>query len=318
MKSLSVIVPVYNGEKWLERCVNSLLKQDYENMEMILIDDGSIDSSLEIAEQLKTSADIQGKRIRVIHQENHGVAYTRNYGIKIATGEYIAFIDQDDYVKENYCSCLMQPTNEESYDIVLDGYIRKKSNGKEYGKVTMSKQEWSKFLVVAPWARVFRRQFLMEHKLHFLAVPMGEDIFLNLNAYARTNRIAYISNCGYYYCDNKVSVSQSKQRKAGNRVSPLPMLNAVMKSRPVHSYISKELEEYYFIRYVIWYLLFSFRKSERKGWKRMAGKLLGWLRKNFPDYKRNPYLRIKQPMGESRKVHAVVVAGIRMLGKLYK
>lgn len=314
MKSLSVVIPIYNGGQWLERCVNSLLKQDYENMEMILIDDGSTDSSLEIAEQLKISADIQGKKIRVIHQENHGVAYTRNYGIKIATGEYIAFIDQDDYVKKNYCSCLMQPTNEESYDIVLDGYIRKKSDGKEYGQVTMSKQEWSKFLVVAPWARVFRRQFLMEHKLHFLSAPMGEDIFLNLNAYARTNRIAYIRNCGYYYCDNVVSVSQSKQRKAGGSVSPLPLLNAVMKSRPVHSCISRELEEYYFIRYVIWYLLFSFRKSERKEWKRLAGMLFCWLRKNYPEYRKNMYLYRRIPKGESKEVHAIVQIGIFLWG----
>lgn len=315
MKSLSVVVPVYNGEKWLERCVNSLYKQNYPAMEIILINDGSTDASLSVANQLKASADVQGKRVRVINQINHGVAYTRNYGIKIAKGEYIAFIDQDDYVKENYCSCLMQPANEKNYDIICDGYIRKKADGKEYGKITLLNQEWSKFLVVAPWAKVYRRQFLVEQKLHFLSAPIGEDIFLNLNAYARTNRIAYIRNCGYYYCDNESSVSQSEQRKAGDSMSPLPMLNAVMKSRPVHSCISKELEEYYFIRYVIWYLLFSFRKSERKEWKRMAGMLFCWLRKNYPEYKQNPCLCIKRPVGESRKVHAVVVVGIGMWGK---
>ncbi|MGL6105767.1 glycosyltransferase family 2 protein [Romboutsia sp.] len=97
-KKISVIVPVYNVEKYLERCLNSLLNQTYKNLEIILINDGSTDSSEEIRKKYSK----QDEKIKFISQENKGIAETRNVGIKNSTGEYIAFLDSDDCSKASH------------------------------------------------------------------------------------------------------------------------------------------------------------------------------------------------------------------------
>ena len=96
-KKITVIVPVYNTKKFLTRCVNSILKQSYENLEVIIIDDGSTDGSAQVCDELSKS----DKRVRVIHQKNKGIATTRNIGIENATGYYISFVDSDDYLEKD-------------------------------------------------------------------------------------------------------------------------------------------------------------------------------------------------------------------------
>ena len=94
---VSVIIPVYNSEKYIEKCINSVLAQTYQNYEIIVINDGSKDNSGKIMEQLQ---DKYPDKIKYIEQENMGVAKTRNKGIEIATGDYIAFMDNDDYIEK--------------------------------------------------------------------------------------------------------------------------------------------------------------------------------------------------------------------------
>ncbi len=95
---ISIIIPAYNIEKYIERCINSILNQTYKNLEIIIIDDGSKDKTSKICDIIAKSE----KRIHVYHNKNHGVSYSRNYGIKKATGEYIAFIDGDDTIEKTY------------------------------------------------------------------------------------------------------------------------------------------------------------------------------------------------------------------------
>ena len=100
---ISIIVPVYNAEKWIDRCIKSLIKQTYDDIEIILVNDGSTDTSLSVC---KKYADID-KRIVVIDKKNSGVSATRNIGIEIAKGEYIQFVDSDDYIDEKMCEMLV-------------------------------------------------------------------------------------------------------------------------------------------------------------------------------------------------------------------
>ena len=105
-KLVSIIVPVYNVDKYLERCVNSIIQQSYRNLEIILVDDGSTDNSGTICDTYKEKDD----RIIVIHKENGGLSDARNAGIKIFTGEYVTFIDSDDYVSLDMI-CLLYPSD---------------------------------------------------------------------------------------------------------------------------------------------------------------------------------------------------------------
>ncbi len=114
---ISVIVPVYNKEKYLERCVKSLLSQTYENIEIVLVNDGSTDNSGILCDKLKS----EDTRIRVIHKENGGLSSARNAGIKVATGDYVGFVDSDDSVDENMYESLLNSAKKYDADIALCG-----------------------------------------------------------------------------------------------------------------------------------------------------------------------------------------------------
>ena len=123
---ISVIVPVYNVEKYIERCVESVLAQTHKEFELILVDDGSTDLSGEICEKLKT----KDNRIRVFHQENKGLSAARNKGLIEAAGEYITYIDSDDYVDAFYLEVLHQNAVQYHADISVCGYQRVWENNK--------------------------------------------------------------------------------------------------------------------------------------------------------------------------------------------
>lgn len=97
MEKVSIIVPIYNAEKFIKKCIESILNQSYKNLELILVNDGSKDNSSKIINQYKNN-----KRVNIFTQKNHGAAYTRNFGLKQATGKYVTFIDSDDFIDKDY------------------------------------------------------------------------------------------------------------------------------------------------------------------------------------------------------------------------
>ena len=109
---VSIIVPIYNAEKWLEKCINSIIKQLYHNIEILLVNDGSTDKSLEICQKFAK----KDNRIIIIDKPNEGVSKSRNIGIEKATGEYIKFVDSDDWLEENTCEELVELIEKEKTD----------------------------------------------------------------------------------------------------------------------------------------------------------------------------------------------------------
>lgn len=125
MKKISVIVPVYNVEKYLSQCLDSIIHQTYKNLEIILVDDGSTDSSGLICDNYSQ----KDKRIKIIHKCQGGLSDARNAGLKIATGEYISFIDSDDFIDKNMYSILINNTQKYNSDIVWFNYYNYYSKG---------------------------------------------------------------------------------------------------------------------------------------------------------------------------------------------
>lgn len=122
---VSIVVPVFNAEKYLDECISSIVRQSYDNIEVILIDDGSSDNSPIICDTWKK----KDKRIVVIHRKNSGVSATRNLGLSISNGDYIAFIDADDWVDKNYIETLVNNIEENKSDICICGINRVAANG---------------------------------------------------------------------------------------------------------------------------------------------------------------------------------------------
>ena len=168
-KLVSIIVPVYNVEKYIDKCVRSLLKQDYGNIEVILVDDGSPDKSGYIIDRLKE----EDNRIVVIHQENHGVSSARNAGMAVASGEYITFVDGDDWVDANYVTYFVDLLEKSSCDVVMNKNNYSGCNdisNNNFSVISAEKAiEWIYLgdLFVAVWNKMYRRSVLEENYIKF-------------------------------------------------------------------------------------------------------------------------------------------------------
>ncbi len=203
---ISIIIPIYNSELYLEGCLKSVLSQSFSSYEVILVDDGSSDTSLEIC-NLFASKD---SRIKVIHQENKGVSSARNLGIEVAQGGWIAFVDSDDTVNEGYLTSLWRGVLENRNCLVFQGYSWIDSGGNvtkttNLDNRTYSRGEFSDLInkeiisnYAAPFAKLFNKDVLVKHNIRFNPyVYIAEDILFVLQ-YLDVSDVVSISNCNEY------------------------------------------------------------------------------------------------------------------------
>lgn len=128
---VSVVIPIYNAEEYLNKCIDSILEQSLKEIEIILINDGSIDRSGEICDEYA----MKDERIRVIHKVNEGVSRARNRGIVEASGKYIMFVDSDDYVNQEYCKCLYDLSEKYKNNLVICGFNMINNRGENVKKI---------------------------------------------------------------------------------------------------------------------------------------------------------------------------------------
>lgn len=179
---ISIIVPVYNVRPYLEQCVRSIIAQNYQDWECILVDDGSNDGSGELCDQLA----IEDERLRVIHQKNQGVSAARNCGIDDSKGEYICFIDSDDWIGVDYLTHLLAGMNEEKTDMVVTGTIHEDSKStvhapKESYRLKMEQQFTKAFidhvgLFYGPCSILYKSSIIKSNRIAFpKGLSFGED-----------------------------------------------------------------------------------------------------------------------------------------------
>lgn len=201
---VSVIIPVYNGAEFVEKCIRSVMEQSYRDLEIIVIDDGSTDNSYEICQKLAKEDD----RIRLVHQENAGVSAARNKGLDLAQGEYVTFVDADDLLLHNALNAMVK-----AFDLSVDFVI---GSYEEYrlGRTTRIVKEKKDFMldsdrncfpevdthIVSPWAKLYKRQVIHENNICFdESIPYGEDHIFNV-AYCRyVKHIKVIDDVVYRY-----------------------------------------------------------------------------------------------------------------------
>ncbi len=205
---VTIVVPVYNVSKFIDRCMSSLLAQTYRDLEIILINDGSSDNSLEIIKKYKASnPDI----VKVYDQANHGPGYTRNRGLSLATGDYITFVDSDDYVDNDYIEHFID--NMKGYDCVFAGHKKVSEDGKILAFNSLDDSDWSKYKYNATWGKLYRLSYLKQKKICYSDVMIGEDLYLNMLIIASGARINTIDYCGYNYVQNASSITNTVRKK---------------------------------------------------------------------------------------------------------
>ena len=208
---LSVIVPVYNGEDTLDRCIKSIVKQDYKDFELIIINDGSDDRSLEIANHYAT----EDGHVKVLSQENQGVSAARNLGIQNANGKWITFVDADDYLDNNCFKAIMENDSVANMELVLWDRVDVYKNRTEE-KVIFVNDEWKNIStrdlitkvfynqngnleICSVYCRLFRRDILCKQNIWFdKSMSMGEDMVFMLDYLKVIKHFSYIHKGMYY------------------------------------------------------------------------------------------------------------------------
>lgn len=290
MVKVSIIVPVYNAIDSIEKCIYSILNQTYQDYELLLINDGSTDNSLSVIKKFEDN-----KKIRIINQTNHGVAYTRNLGIKEALGKYIMFIDNDDFIDEDYLEKHVYFIEKEDVDLVISGYRRVNVDNKVLYEEKLKNTYWARYIVVAPWAKIYRRDFLIKNNIEFFSYGIGEDVYFNLTCYSYQPKVFITSYVGYNWFFNTKSVSNTSQKGLNKNVDILVLLDKIVsKFEIIDEYLS-----YYLVRYYIWYLLFSGKKAHRKDFMLEYKRIKKWYLDNHISLKIMPWSRKLQ--GESLK-----------------
>lgn len=208
---LSVIVSVYNTEKYVEKCIDAILNQTYENIELLIIEDGSSDNSLNILKKYKNNNKVK----LLVNKENKGLSYSRNRGMKEASGQYIGFIDSDDYIEEDYYKNLMTSIVREKADVAICDMKFKYMTDNPY-EVIVKCCDYHKFnklnvidngVAASACNKVFSKKIITKYK--FAEGKVNEDIAVVIPAIVNANKIAYAKHTYYYYIQRDNSLQNS-------------------------------------------------------------------------------------------------------------
>ena len=225
-KKVSVIVPVYNAEKYLNRCVDSLISQSYTNLEIILVNDGSTDNSLSVCEEYLK----KDERITLINQQNKGAGLARNAGLLNATGEYAVFVDSDDYLHNTAIEKCVNIQNQTKADLVMFGRFNQNAIGEitpkavpsdklyfEYGDLTdllAGLFTYKRGIGISCWGKMYKLDIILGNGIKFYSerALLSEDAFFMLQLFAHLKSVAIISESLYYYCQNESSISRKYKK----------------------------------------------------------------------------------------------------------
>ena len=214
-EKISIIVPIYNKSDTVRCCLESLLKQSYKNIEIILVDDGSTDDTYEICDSFAKKDD----RVRLLKNKHGGVSNARNFGLQVATGEYIQFVDADDFLCEDMCLKLITAVKDSKSDVVVCSYkkharkitIEKSCPNFQCDNIVAFREKFAflfeNALFNPPWNKLYRKDKIATYFPENFSI--GEDLLFNLAYFSQCSQIKIISDCLYNYVD-KSSQSLNK------------------------------------------------------------------------------------------------------------
>lgn len=209
---ISVIIPIYNVEKYLARCVDSIVNQTYKNLEIILVDDGSPD----LCPQMCDDYAEKESRIKVVHKKNGGLSDARNAGMAVATGEYISFIDSDDYVSDDFFECLLDVMNKENSDIAECSVVKLYEDNRfdEFSddlsvKTYDTQDAMSALIAENPfhqhvWNKLYKTELVKD--IPYAVGKLNEDEFWTYQVFGRANKVSKLNNTMYYYFQRNSSI----------------------------------------------------------------------------------------------------------------
>lgn len=300
--SISVIVPVYNVEKYLPRCINSILAQTFTNFELLLIDDGSKDKSGAICDDYAKKY----PRVKVFHKDNGGVSSARNMGLDNAKGEWICFCDSDDYLESDYLEKLYMPMLTNSKSLVIGGYksceesnVKVLSVAKQNKQISLTLEQFIELdninIFNYCWGKLFSRRILIENSLRFsIHYSYGEDKLFVLKYILCVSYMYLSPSCSYIYINKENGLSKK-----------IYSYDIILKWKEEVIHIMKEIKDQKgykdiflhqiigpFDLYFVLYSLNSLFLSKTKNKKKILSNI----------YKTNTYISCTSSMGIRKKI----------------
>ncbi|WP_304729850.1 glycosyltransferase family 2 protein [Dubosiella newyorkensis] len=290
---VTVVVPFYNVEKYIESCMNSIVNQTYKNLEIILVNDGSKDHSRSLVEKY-----LKDKRVKIIDQVNMGIGEARNSGLIHANGEYILFVDSDDKLELNMIEKLLNTAKMKDLDLVICGYKRVNERFEELEKDSIHLQEDKIYyptkdksvLLTDPsaWGKLYKTKLFKESGICFPNRVWAEDLQTIPKIIALSRKIGYIKDPLYYYVQHSGSIMSSKT--LDRQKESLEAMNDLIdyfKENNLDKIYAKELE-FLCIAHIYVFGINCLARIPKS--KAMILEFRKYINNHFPDFHKNPYL----------------------------
>ncbi len=295
---LSIVAAVYNLEKYLPRCLDALVNQTMQDIEILCVDDGSTDSAPQIIE------DYQKKypdKIKVFHKENGGEFTTRNYGLERAQGEYVTFVDTDDYVEPNWAEKLYNAAKENDADLAVCGFERidlatnkvVATNMTNFGNTVKEidpKDDYLLFINPAPWNKVYKREKIKD--LRFLPFRGFNDTMFLASCYTRINKIAFVPDVLYHYFlryDSQIHTVNEQDVKNLKKYL-LEVKDLYIKSGKYEE--MKYILDTFAFLHLGTSVMYRVSYDESVNMKQMLKDTIKYLDENFSNWRKSPFLKL--------------------------
>lgn len=289
MPKVSVIVPFYNVEKYIRKCLDTLVNQTLEDIEIILVNDGSKDNSAAI---VKEYLKLYNDKLVYLEKENGGLSDARNYGIPYAKGEYIAFLDSDDYIEYDMYEKMYELAKKEQSDMVECDFYWEFPNKtkKSIGAIYKNKKEMLEKVRVVAWNKLIKREILQESKIQFPVGYRYEDVEFTYKLIPYLNKISFLKKECIHYIQRPASISNSQNEKNKDMLIILKHVIDYYKEKNIYEEYKDELE-YIYTKYLLCSSFLRLLKIKDKKIRKEMVKL-NWkdLNTQFPHWKENKIL----------------------------
>ena len=285
---LSIIIPIYNVENYLNECLDSILRQSYHNYQVIMVNDGSTDSSLEIANMYVE----KDQRFKVYTKVNGGLSSARNYGLKYVDGEYLTFLDSDDYLSDDAYENMMKIIG--NNDIVLSNirYFFENNTGFDLKglntKVSDNINEQALLSPMFAWNKIYKTKYFIENNILYPNGLWYEDIPVTVSLFVNTDKIVYLNETCYYYRQRSSSIMGQKTDKQKDIFKILEMTKDYLVNTDKYQRYYHEIE-YLYIEHLMLYGQYRFLVSDN--YQKMYEETVLIMNDNFINYKKNKYIK---------------------------
>ena len=285
MADISVIIPVYNGEKYIRKCLDSVINQTKKEIEIVVVNDGSTDNTESIIKEYKD------KRIKYFKNTNHGIGYSRNFGVSKSSGKYIMFLDSDDYIDKDECKLLYEKCLEDDLDISICDFYKVYNNNLievNLGDFKSSSLKDNPDIITEflnPWGKLYNKKILTDNKIKFVENLKYEDAPFVIETFCNAKKIGKVNKALHYYVIHGNSETTVRDEKC---FDILKIVDKIRKYTKDKEYLKDKIDKLT-VRILTNYTIQQRMQKNKKIGMKFIDEAFSYLKKEVPDYKNNKY-----------------------------